>query len=107
MECLLRSIAGTTLPSSLKTITLQIGNSDDKLSQEEWSSFHAAINTVVSELALRIHFAGTAPAAAPRQNACWVFEIEDSSGLRSRVTRIREDFRQRSAAWTEGETDFI
>lgn len=91
----------------MNAITLQIGNSDDKLTQAEWSAFYKAIDTAVSYFAKKIHFAGAAAIDAPRQNACWVFEIEDAKELRSAVTRIRHDYLQDSAAWTDGETEFI
>ncbi len=91
----------------MKTITLQIGNSDDTLTQEEWSAFHAVIDAAVNRAAKQVYFAGSAPAAAAKQNACWVFDLEEDAPLRRLVTRIRETHHQESVAWTEGSTVFI
>jgi hypothetical protein len=91
----------------MKSITLQIGNTDDKLTQEEWAAYYRAIDTAVHYFARKIHFTGAAAATEPRQNACWVFEIDDDEELRSAITRIRQDHRQDSAAWSEGVTEFL
>lgn len=63
MERLLRSIGGTIPTSSLKTIPLPIGSSDDKLSRDVWFSFPVSVDTAVSELALQTHFACFVPGA--------------------------------------------
>jgi len=91
----------------MKAITLQIGSTDDKLTQKEWCAFHAAMNTAVTYFAKRLHFSGLSPSDQPKQNACWVFEIDEDEELRAAVTRIRHDYRQDSAAWCAGETEFI
>lgn len=40
----------------MKTATIQIGNSDDKLTQSEWSDFVSAIKDAVQRFSERIHF---------------------------------------------------
>jgi hypothetical protein len=89
------------------TVTLQIGNTDNKLSQQEWSAFYKAIDNAVSYFARRVHFSGCSSSDEPRQNACWVFEIDNDEELRSAITRIRQDHRQDSAAWSVGVTEFL
>jgi hypothetical protein len=93
----------------MKTITLQIGNSDDKLKQSVWSEFWNQLNAVVAEYAEQIHFSGFPAANSPYQNACWVFECEHDNALAimSHVGRIRRAYSQNSVAWTEGETEFV
>lgn len=93
----------------MKTITLQIGNSDDKLSQLQWSDFFATIDREVTNAAKQVHFAGTSPCSSPWQNACWVFTVEPLAALELKiwVTAHRSRFRQDSVAWIEGETEFI
>lgn len=56
----------------MDTITIQIGNSDNKLSQMEWSAFIKDVVEVVESLASVVHFYGTSLGDAPWQNAAWV-----------------------------------
>lgn len=96
----------------MKTITIQIGNSDDKLRQNHWHLFVDSVkHAVESQRAegVQIHFHGCSPSDAPWQNACWVFtlQIENFEPLQKRLNEIRDDFKQESIAWTEGETTFI
>lgn len=91
----------------MDTITIQIGNTDDKLSQEEWSDYYEAIDRAVSLLALKLHFSGAPPSHARRQNACWVIDIDGEDELQAIVTRTRLKYGQESVAWTKGRTEFI
>lgn len=93
----------------MKTVTIQIGNSDNKLSQKEWSSFVACVYDLLRLSAWEIHFAGTSNPTAPWQNACWVFDIdeEDFFGLKQELRSIAHQYNQDSIAWTVGETEFI
>jgi hypothetical protein len=93
----------------LATITIQIGNSDDKLGQEEWSDFVKQTGAAISSHAEKIHFFGTSDAAKPWQNCAWVAEIEPDKGmlLRETLVNLRTFFRQDSVAWTEGQTRFL
>ncbi len=97
----------------MKTITLQIGNTDNKLSQREWASFcnavHRAITYHTVDVIDSIHFSAPSVGWADWQNAAWVFSCHDSEidALKERITEIRKDYKQDSAAWTEGNTSFI
>lgn len=93
----------------MKTITIQIGNSDDKLSQREWSDFVAEVAATVKSLAETVHFFGGAENWAQWQNACWVFTIHPQfiSKLSDILASVRKGYKQDSIAWTEGETTFI
>lgn len=93
----------------VKTVTIQIGNSDDRLSQAEWSEFVHQVSEAVARHAARIHFAGFSPAAAKWQNAAFVIECDDSAALaiKSAVVGIRMLFKQFGVAWTEGSTLFV
>ena len=95
-----------------KTVTVQIGNSDDKLSQREWSDFVGRVHGSIGYFADQIHFSGHSSPNVCWQNAAWVFEIEAvepplASHLREELAKIRAEFKQESVAWTEGETSFI
>ena len=93
----------------MKTITVQIGNSDDKLSQKEWSEFHLRISGACIAYAAETHFSGTSNGEASWQNACFIFDCEDSDieELRMELSFIRSCFGQESIALMEGETEFI
>jgi hypothetical protein len=95
----------------MKTITIQIGNSDDKLSQKEWSEYISAVNMEINNSTeyTNIHFFGASASWESWQNACWVFEIEEflAFNLRNNLIKIRELYKQNSIAWTEGDTSFI
>jgi len=93
----------------MRTIIIQIGNTDDKLTQVEWSAFCRHMQAAINEHAQQIHFAGGAEYHMPWQNACWVFEIAPvmADCLRPKVIALRTEYRQDSVAWTEGETAFV
>lgn len=93
----------------MKTVTIQIGNSDDKLTQRKWSNYCRDVEANLIRWSARIHFNGCSLGSQPWQNACWVFEIADKhvEGIRVGMAEIRADYGQESIAWTEGETAFI
>ena len=93
----------------VKTITIQIGNSDDRLSQERWCFFVSDVEMAVLDVNCQVHFAGSPSASARFQNAAWVITLPDSKIpiLKEKIAVIRAKYLQDSAAWTEGETQFI
>ena len=98
------------MSSQIKTVTVQIGNSDDRLSQERWSEF---IDSVAGEINRwaggQVHFTGYSNPTATWQNAAWVFNVpsDKASWLKYYLTKACREFSQDSIAWTEGETIFI
>ena len=94
----------------MKTVTLQVGNSDDKLAQMEWAAFVARIRDVFDETPyVDVHFFGCSNPTECWQNACWVFVADPGviEQIKSELIAIRAKYRQDSVAWTEGETAFI
>lgn len=93
----------------MNTITIQIGNSDDKLSQKLWSNFVGEIDSAIRNAADDVHFTGCSFPSAPWQNAAWVFNVahDKRDWLIHRVTEIRQEYKQDSVAWTAGETLFV
>lgn len=93
----------------MKTIIIQIGNSDDKRTQKQWHEFHQAVHGAVMLWSSAVHFAGTADGHAPWQNACWVVECAPGNAvdLKRDLAAIGREFELDSIAWTEGETAFI
>lgn len=93
----------------MKTITIQVGNSDDKLTQREWSDFLRAIAQAIETHAPETHFFATSAGDRPWQNACWVIAAtnEQAELILAGVVRARLAYGQDSAAWTEGTTLFV
>lgn len=94
----------------MKTYTVQIGNSDDELTQASWANYYHEIDVIIKlQCNENLHFAGPAPGNAPWQNACWVFNYaeENVHRLINDLTILRKAYQQESLAFTEGETSFI
>ncbi len=91
-----------------------IGNSDDRLTQEQWSLFVAAVRRLVrdDELRLTLVFEGFAPPDVPYQNACWGVILPSDCRLvdllRWRLSRLAGLYGQDSVSWAEaGCTEFL
>jgi len=91
----------------MKTIVIQIGNSDDKLSQSSWADYISDVNRLL--FSQHIHFSGGSAPDHPWQNYCWVIECEDDAVrlIEYKLTQIRIAHRQDSIAFTIGNTEFI
>jgi len=93
----------------MRTATIQIGNTDDKLTQVEWSDFCEEVRLLIGFYALKIHFQGGSDWDTPWQNACWVCEIDGgpTEQLENLLMNCREKYQQDSVAVTYGETVFV
>ena len=94
----------------MKTITVGIGNSDNKLTQKEWSMFVSEISCAIHIFAKEIHFRGGSSSIEEWQNYAWIFVVTNDQMeklIKNKIKAIREFYRQDSVAWTEGETVFI
>lgn len=93
----------------MRSVTIQIGNSDDKLTQTEWSKYVHEVSELVVWKAVEVHFFGCSPSDREWQNACWAITVEanDVDSLRSGLARIRATYRQDSVAFTTGTTEFV
>jgi len=93
----------------MKTVVVQIGNSDNKLTQGDWANFAASMNLVVRSNVYRVHFCGGSDWDAPWQNACWVCEIlgNQVNELQEAITNCRKSYSQDSVAVVVGDTTFI
>lgn len=91
------------------TIVLQIGNSDDKLSQQLWSAFVSDVEDLVRDYASEVHFTGFSSPAAKWQNAAWVFTADEDqiAVMKTGLVEIRKAYNQDSVAWTTGDTYFL
>ncbi len=93
----------------MATVVIQIGNSDDKLSQAEWSEFVSYVRDAVGQYSEQIHFDGGSKIDAPWQNVCFVSEVlsDRHDQLMDELRRHRKVYRQESVAVTVGETEFV
>ena len=95
------------------TVTVLIGNSDDKLAQPVWSAFVVDLEVVVRELANHVHFVGYTNSASARQSMAITFEMLGQSDevvrrrLSARLETLRRAYRQDSIAFTIGKTEFV
>ncbi len=99
------------------TYTVQIGNSDDKLSQERWSEYINGLGLVLAELetdltdGCDIHFFGFSNPAGQWQNVCAVFNVaatgEVNLLIRQKLADLAAEFGQDSIALTVGSTTFV
>lgn len=91
-------------------VYISIGNSDDKLTQSEWATFHALVNGHIDEAAHIVHGRWTSDTADPWQNACWCIELLDAASethLRRQLALTASAFRQDSIAWAAAKTEFL
>lgn len=91
------------------SVSVQIGNSDDKLSQREWHQYVESVKVAIGASATCVHFFASSEGSQSWQNACWVFEIrkEGCATLMMALAELRKHFKQDSVAWTEGDTIFV
>ena len=98
-----------SLDKSTRTVTIQIGNADDKLSQSAWSQFNASVKKIVEESGCYIHFHGHSDPSAPWQNACFVCVVFESrwSDFIDKLIACRKSYHKDSIAIITGATEFI
>jgi hypothetical protein len=89
---------------------ISIGNSDDKLSQAEWSSFWNDTRAELIGAGAQFHGQWVSPGTDAWQNACWCVELNDKivSELKANLSHLTEQYRQDSIAWAEvPRTEFL
>ena len=93
----------------MTTVYVSIGNSDDKLTQEEWAEFWAKVDEVVVEAADRVYGVWQSNPNSRYQNACWAFEIEEAlaQSLADSLNELRLKYHQDEVAWAWADTVFI
>jgi hypothetical protein len=93
----------------LRTITIQIGNTDNKLSQNDWSHYVEATKQAIEKIVNEVHFFGGSPNWYPWQNVAWVVVLQEEMipEIKQQLAFVRHSYKQDSVAWTEGETIFV
>jgi hypothetical protein len=96
-------------PTGTRTVYVSIGNSDDKLSQREWSDFVTEVGYVMHKHCGVMHGFWLSPSDWRWQNACWCVEVTPvmATQVRAQLADLCGRFRQDSIAWAEATTDFI
>lgn len=91
----------------MKQIFISVGNSDDKLTQAQWSEFVQRIGRIIDDYATEIHFGAVTLAAW--DNVAWLIDCTDylAPSLKNALTEYRQIYDLDSVAWLEGETEFI
>jgi hypothetical protein len=96
-------------------VYISIGNSDDKLTQVEWSHFCQETTLAVIGYAGKVHGRWFSLPDSRYQNACWCVEFDYATGgddnaaaLKEELAVLARECKQDSIAWAEvKETEFI
>lgn len=93
----------------MKTVAVQIGNTDNALSQQDWHRFVKECEDIITGLSDHLHFSGGPANSMPWQNWAWIFECDEKSDLmiQQNLAAAAKRYGQDSIAWTAGETQFI
>ena len=88
---------------------VSIGNTDNKLTQQEWSKFVEEMGEFIRQTADHIHFDGAPPNSAPWQNFAWLVEFHNGvyNSFLPGITTIRERYKQDSAFVMFGKGMFV
>jgi len=93
------------------TVTISIGNSDNKLAQSDWRYYCRHINDILSlfDAAMTINFYGLTNSDSEYQSATWIIEIlsHHMDELKEKLTKVRKSYNQVSIALVVGKTEFI
>jgi hypothetical protein len=85
-------------------VYVSIGNSDDKLTQQEWALFFSQTAILLQRHA-KVHGQWASEPASAWQNACWCIEIVEglakSEFIQAELVGLADRFHQDSIAWAE------
>lgn len=94
----------------MENVYIGIGNTDNKLTQQEWAAFIEDVEGVLEGMPL--HGAWFSRPDAPWQNACWLVDFSQNSpswvlDIKARLSQLANRYRQDSLAWAEAKTEFL
>lgn len=90
------------------TVYASIGNSDDKLSQAEWSNYLHSFRECMGKFATQVYGDWTSEPSSSYQNACIAIATETPLTLKAALASLRAEYRQESIAWAVvPDTEFI
>jgi hypothetical protein len=95
-------------PNSV-TLTIQVSNSDNKLTQEEWSKMIDQMGGFLKHIDADIHFAGGSSPEKAWQNYCYVVNVVEGvvNTVFNYVSYSAYRYKQDSIAVTGGQTEFV
>lgn len=86
-------------------VVVTIGNSDNKLTQGEWSRLVYEVGSSIMFYQKQRHGEFFSPPASKYQNACWLFEVKKPvDEFQEELMRIAQYFKQDSIFWMQSET---
>ena len=91
-------------------IYISVGNSDVKLTQDQWSEYVNEVRDLLRVSAIKIYGEWYSASGSPHQNACFCAAFSDAQKeeqSRSKLTAIRQRYYQDSIAWARADTEFI
>jgi hypothetical protein len=91
-------------------VYISIGNSDDKLTQADWSLFQGETDRLVNLQGGIVHGVWSSNPWSKWQNACWCVELpqENTEPLKKQLQVLAAVFSQDSIAWAEvRDTEFL
>lgn len=95
----------------LQTVLISAGNSDDKMTQREWSAMCAELISIARAFGVRYLGDWYSAPAVPYQNMCVAFDMSAAPnalmGLYVVLEPVREKYRQDAIAVLAGTTTFV
>lgn len=75
---------------------IQIGNSDNKLTQSEWSHYVHTIAHYIKVYGIETYFFSPSPGDCPWQNACWVVSVSEreKDDFEESLVSVRKSYQQ-------------
>jgi hypothetical protein len=94
----------------MRTVYVSIGNSDHKLSDEQWLEFRNLTHELLTDLGLTSAVHGAWQSFVPKYvNACWCVEVkpEHEDVIKQTLSDLARKFAQDSVAWAVADTEFL
>lgn len=90
-------------------LAVLIGNSDGKLSQDEWEAFVTDMSDAIGDFEDQRHFEGESEPGAPWQNACFVVHVDNTfvTKIYDAIAACGARHNQEAVAIIAGHTTFI
>lgn len=92
----------------MTTVYVSIGNSDDKLTQQDWAEFYRKVNLLLrgNPAVKAVHGQWVSEPASAWQNACWCVELDAHAPaitrqLKGHLGVLARRYRQDAIAWAE------
>lgn len=92
------------------TVYISIGNSDGKLTEQEWLQYRDLTHELLTEIGVTAAVHGAWQSFIPKYiNACWCVEIapEHETVLKDVLRELTRKFNQDSIAYAVAETEFL